>query len=155
MKLYHHIMEMEQMVVERLLAEIRANQAKMEPAKNSERRNAGQDGNLPRKDGSPSRKDDGQDGLPAREMEACLDKTEAAMETIKAMEGRYGDSHHGDGGSQKMLAAACKGMTHRAIPAPSKGHGCQGPDRDSVAAGGPKRGTLGKRHRVQPECNKK
>jgi hypothetical protein len=38
------------------------------------------------------------------------------METIEAVE----DWHHGDGGSRKMLTAARRGMTRRAIPELSK-----------------------------------
>jgi hypothetical protein len=35
----------------------------------------------------------------------------------------------------KTLAAACKGMSHCTIPALCKGHGHQGPGRDSVTGG--------------------
>jgi hypothetical protein len=65
---------------------------------------------------------------------------------IRALKERYGDRHlaiercrqlkkqtQGDDGSWKKLAAACRGMTHWAIPALCEEHGCQGPSRDSVA----------------------
>jgi hypothetical protein len=93
-------------------------------------------------------------------------KEEAAVEAYGALKERYGDRHlavgrrqqlkkrsQGDGGSRKKLAAARRGMTRRAIPAPRMGHGRQGPGRDNVARGTLKGRTFGKRHRAQPEWN--
>jgi hypothetical protein len=75
--------------------------------------------------------------------------------TVRALKKRYGDKHlavgyhqqlkkwtQGDGGSRKKLAATCRGMTRHAIPAPRKGHGCQGPGMDSVVRGVPEGRTL-------------
>jgi hypothetical protein len=59
----------------------------------------------------------------------------------------------GDGGSRKKLAAACRGMTRCAIPAPRKGHDRQGPGRDNVARGVPKGRTLKRRQRMCQECS--
>jgi hypothetical protein len=53
----------------------------------------------------------------------------------------------------KTLAAACKGMSRRAIPALHKGHGHQGPGRDSVTRGISKGQTFRKRHQARSECN--
>jgi hypothetical protein len=63
-------------------------------------------------------------------------KEDAAVETIRALEDRYGDRHlavrhrrkpkkrtQGNGGSRKKLAAARRRMTHRAVPAWRKGCG--------------------------------
>jgi hypothetical protein len=56
-------------------------------------------------------------------------KEEAAVETIRALEDRYGNQHlaigrqqpkkwiQGNGGSQKKLAASPRWITHCAIPA--------------------------------------
>jgi hypothetical protein len=44
-------------------------------------------------------------------------------------------------------------MTHHAFPAPHKGHGCQGPDKDSVGRGAPKGQTLEKRQWTCQECS--
>jgi hypothetical protein len=76
---------------------------------------------------------------------------EAAMITVRALKERYGDQHlalgrcqqlkehtHSDDGSNKKLAAANRGMTGSAIPAPRKGLGRQGPGRDSDARRAPK-----------------
>jgi hypothetical protein len=82
---------------------------------------------------------------------------EAAVKTVRALKKRYGDWHltvghsqqlkkwtQDDGGFWKKLAAAHRGMICHTIPAPCKGHGCQGPGRDSVARGAPKRWMLEK-----------
>jgi hypothetical protein len=78
-------------------------------------------------------------------------KVESAVETVRALKKRHGDRHlvirrrgqskkrtQGNDGSWKKLAAACRGRTHRAIPARCKGHGSQGPGRGNVASGVPK-----------------
>jgi hypothetical protein len=51
-----------------------------------------------------------------------------------------------------MKLAVHRGMTCRAIPAPHKQHGHQGPVRDNVARGTSKGRTFRKRCRAQPEC---
>jgi hypothetical protein len=93
-------------------------------------------------------------------------KEETAVKTVSALKRRYRDRHpaagrhrqlkkrtQGDGGSRKKLAAASRGMTRRAIPAPRKGNGHQGPGRDNVARGAPKGQTFERTCRAQPECN--
>jgi hypothetical protein len=85
------------------------------------------------------------------------------MKTVRALKKQYGDRHlavgrrrqlkkrtQGDGGSRKKLAAACRGMTCRAIPALRKGRH-QGPGRDNVARGAPKGQTLYRRRRTHQE----
>jgi hypothetical protein len=82
-------------------------------------------------------------------------KEDAAMKTFGALKKRHGDRHlvgrrrgqpkkrtQGDGGSRKQLAAACRGMARRAIPATRKGHGHQGPGKDNVVQG-PRKETSG------------
>jgi hypothetical protein len=72
-------------------------------------------------------------------------KEEAAVETTRALEGRYGDWHlaagrrcqqnkwtKSDGGSQKKLVTAHRQMMCHAVPAPRKGHGRQGPAKDDA-----------------------
>jgi hypothetical protein len=89
---------------------------------------------------------------------------EATVETIGALEGRYGDRHvavgrrrkpekwtQGGGGSRKKLAAASRRMTRHAVPAPRKGHGHQGSGKYDVV-GTPKGRTFEKR-RAQPKCS--
>jgi hypothetical protein len=83
------------------------------------------------------------------------------------MKKQYGDRHlavghrqlrkqtQGDGGSWKKLATACRGMTHRAIPALCKEHGHQGPGRNNVARGNLTGQTFRKRRRAQLECSNK
>jgi hypothetical protein len=83
------------------------------------------------------------------------------VETVGALEDRYGDRHlavrhhwqpkkhtQGDDGSLKKLAAAHRWMTRRIVPARHKGHGRQGTGRDSVARGTPKRETFRKIHQA-------
>jgi hypothetical protein len=66
-------------------------------------------------------------------------KEEATVKTVTALKKQYGNQHlaighhrqlkketQGDSGSWKKLATAHRGMTHHAVPAPSKGHGHQG-----------------------------
>jgi hypothetical protein len=66
---------------------------------------------------------------------------------IGALENRYGDRHlavghrrqpkkrtQGDSGSQQKLVPARGRLTRRAIPAPRKGHGRQGPGKDISCA---------------------
>jgi hypothetical protein len=75
-----------------------------------------------------------------------IPKEEAAVESIGALEDRYGDRHlavghrrqpkkrtQGDSGSRQKLVAARGWLTRRAIPAPRKGHGRQGPGKDMYA----------------------
>jgi hypothetical protein len=88
-------------------------------------------------------------------------KEDAAMETFGTTKKRHGDRveyrgkpnerAQGNGGSRKKSAAACRGMTGRAIPAQCKGHGrrVQGPD--NVARGTPEGPTFGKRRRSKAE----
>jgi hypothetical protein len=91
-------------------------------------------------------------------------KEEAAVENVRALKKRNGDRHlavrrrgqpkertQGSGGSQKKLAAACRGMTRSAIPARRKGQGRQVQGEENVARGAPKRSTFGKRRRATPE----
>jgi hypothetical protein len=86
---------------------------------------------------------------------------EAAVETIGALQDRYGERHlavgrrwqpkeriQGDGASRQKLSSARGRMTCRAIPAPRKGNGRQGPGRDNVAQGASKGQTFEKRHRA-------
>jgi hypothetical protein len=78
---------------------------------------------------------------------------EAAVETIRVLEYRYGDRHiavgrrrqskkwtQGDGGSRKKLAAARRRMTRHTVPARRKGRGHRGP-------------TVERRRRKGSECN--
>jgi hypothetical protein len=64
------------------------------------------------------------------------------VKTVRAVKKRYGDQHlaigcrwqlqirtSGDGGFQKKLTTARRGITHHAITAPRKGHSHQGPAR--------------------------
>jgi hypothetical protein len=64
---------------------------------------------------------------------------EAAVDTIRTQEDRYGDRHlavghrwqpkkwtQGGGGSQQKMTVASRGMTFHAIQALHKGHCCQG-----------------------------
>jgi hypothetical protein len=70
-------------------------------------------------------------------------KEEATVETFGALKEQYRDRHlavgrcqqqnkltQGNGGSWKKLAAACRWLTHHAIPARRKGHCCQGQGKD-------------------------
>jgi hypothetical protein len=73
-------------------------------------------------------------------------KEEAAVKTVRALKLRYGEQHlvvgrrrelkkrsHGDGAPPwKKLAATCRWMTHRAVPAWRKGHNHQGSGMDSI-----------------------
>jgi hypothetical protein len=90
----------------------------------------------------------------------------AALEIIGVLEDRYGDLHldvgrlrqpikwtQGGGGSRQQLATARGRVTRRAIPAPHKGHGRQGPGKDNVAQGTPKGRMFGKRREARSECN--
>jgi hypothetical protein len=93
-------------------------------------------------------------------------KEEAAEETVRGLKEPSGERHIAvrrlgllqkrtkvNGGSRKKLAAACRGMTRRAIPARRKRHGRQGPGKDNVRKGNSKERTFGKRFLAQPECN--
>jgi hypothetical protein len=93
-------------------------------------------------------------------------KEEAAVKTVRAQKKLYGDRHlaigrcrqlrkwtQGDGGSRKKLAAARRGMTHRAIPAWHKGHGHRGPGKDIVVQGTQKGRMFRKRCWAKPEWN--
>jgi hypothetical protein len=75
-----------------------------------------------------------------------------AVESIGTLEDRYWDRHRvvgrrrqlkkrtqGGGGSRKTLAAASRQMTCSDIPATRKGRSRQGPGRDSVSRGAPRR----------------
>jgi hypothetical protein len=66
-------------------------------------------------------------------------KKEAAVKPVRALKKRHGGQNlavrccqkpkkrtQGNVGSYKTLAAACRGMTCRAIPVQNKGHCCQG-----------------------------
>jgi hypothetical protein len=88
-------------------------------------------------------------------------KVEAAVETIRALKKQHGDQHlavrhcgqpkkwrQSSGASWKKLAAACRGMTRRAILAQCKGHGHQGQGQNNVARRAPKGWTFGKKHRA-------
>jgi hypothetical protein len=88
-------------------------------------------------------------------------KNEAAVETIEALEDRYGDGHlavgrrrqpkkwtQGDGGSRQKFAAARGRVTRRAVPAPRKG-----PVKDDVVCGAPKGQTFERRRRALPKRN--
>jgi hypothetical protein len=64
-----------------------------------------------------------------------VQKEEAAVETLRTLEDRYGNRHlavgccrqpKGKGGFQKQLAIICRWMTHCAVSALRKGHGRQG-----------------------------
>jgi hypothetical protein len=86
-----------------------------------------------------------------KEKEAVAEQQEVAseeptVETIKALKDRSGDQRlairhrgrpkkwtKGIGGSQQKLAVTCGRLSRGAFPAPPKGHGCQGPGRDSIA----------------------
>jgi hypothetical protein len=72
-------------------------------------------------------------------------KEEAAVESFGALKERYGDRHpavgrrrqpkkrtQDDGGSRQKLAAARGRLTRRAVRAPRKGHGRQGPGKDNI-----------------------
>jgi hypothetical protein len=52
-----------------------------------------------------------------------------------------------------MLAAACRGMAHRAIFAPYKGHSHQGPGKDDVLQGTLKGRMFVKGYRVNVRGN--
>jgi hypothetical protein len=65
--------------------------------------------------------------------------------------GRLKKQIQGNGGSWKKLASTCRGMIHHAIPARHKGHGHQGPGRDSVARGAPGGRTLERRQQTRQE----
>jgi hypothetical protein len=82
-------------------------------------------------------------------------KEEAVVETLKALEDRYGDldlaaghlrplkkQTHGSSGSQKMLATASRRLTCRVVSAPRKGHGRRGSGMDNITRGAPKGRTL-------------
>jgi Zn finger protein HypA/HybF involved in hydrogenase expression len=58
-------------------------------------------------------------------MEACLEEMQG--ETIEALKEQCGDQH--------LVVRHCGWLTCHAVPAWHKGHGHQGPDRDSVARG--------------------
>jgi hypothetical protein len=77
-------------------------------------------------------------------------KEEIAVETVRALENRYGDRHlaveccqkpkkwiQGDGGSQKKLAAVCRWMTHHAGTTWRKRHGHKEPTVDKRQWKGP------------------
>jgi hypothetical protein len=104
-------------------------------------------------------------------------KEEAVVKTVTALKTRYRDQHlavmhhgqpkkwtQGNGESQKKLAAAHRGMTHRAGVVRHERCGHTGPTveqrqqkiqtRDSVTRGTSEGQTFGKRRRVQPECSK-
>jgi hypothetical protein len=91
-------------------------------------------------------------------------KGEATMKTVKALKKGHGDRHlairrrgqpkkrtHSDGGSQKKLVAACRGMNHRAIPAQRKRHYCQRQGKDKAVPRTQKERTFGKRRQAKPE----
>jgi hypothetical protein len=87
----------------------------------------------------------------AKHREVCNE--EAAVETVGALEyqhlavGRQQPKKwtQGSGGSRRKVVAARRQMTRHAIPAPHKGHGHQGPGRDTVARGDLKGQTLERR----------
>jgi hypothetical protein len=83
-------------------------------------------------------------------------KEEVAVKYVRALKKRHGDRNlavgrhrlqkkrtQGDGGSQKKLAATCRVMTRRAIPAWRQGQG-----QDNAARGAPKGQTFGKKRRA-------
>jgi hypothetical protein len=91
-----------------------------------------------------------------------IPKEEVAVEMIRALKDRYlavgrrrqmKKRTQGDGGSRQNLAATRGRVTCRAIPAPRKGHGRQGPGKDNVVRGTPKGQTFKKRRWKGPECN--
>jgi hypothetical protein len=113
-------------------------------------------------------------------LDACLEKMEAnpgelqpvavhqevpkeeVVEMIGALKDQYlAVGHHqqtkkrthGDGGSQRKLAATRGQFTCRAVPAPCKGHGLQGPGRDTVARRALKGRALERRRWMHQECN--
>jgi hypothetical protein len=96
-----------------------------------------------------------QSGVVAEHQE--VPKEETAVETIGALEDRYGDRYiavgsrrqpkkrtQGDDGSREKLVAARRRMTRRAIPARRKGRSHEGPtvekrrwkDRNAISASG-------------------
>jgi hypothetical protein len=93
-------------------------------------------------------------------------KEDAAVNIVRALKKWYRDWHlavghrsqlkkwtQGIGGSRKKLAAACRGMTRRATPAPRKGHSHQGPGKDNVVQETRKGRPFGKRRWAQPEAH--
>jgi hypothetical protein len=95
-------------------------------------------------------------GKVENKMEADLE--EAAVETIGALRDRSRDRrllvrrrgrpknlNQGDGGLRQKLAVTRGRITRRAIPAPCKAHGLQGPGRDNVASGASEGRTLQER----------
>jgi hypothetical protein len=91
-------------------------------------------------------------------------KEEAPVKTVRALKKRHGDRNlavrhrrqlkkrtQGNGGSRKKLAAACRGVTRRAIPAQRKGHYCQVQGKDKAVSRTEKGRTFGKRHLAKPE----
>jgi hypothetical protein len=91
-------------------------------------------------------------------------KIEAAVETFGALKERLRDQHlavrccgqlkkwtQGNCGSQKKLAATCRGMTGHAGVVRRKGHSCQGPGKDSVVQGTQKERTFGRRYQAKLE----
>jgi hypothetical protein len=105
-------------------------------------------------------------GVDPEEMKSVMEhqgvpKEGAAVEMIGALKERYRDWHlsighrqqpkkraQGDGGSWKKLAAACRQMTHHAIPASRRGHGRRCSSRVSVAREARKGSTLKRRQRM-------
>jgi hypothetical protein len=88
-------------------------------------------------------------------------KEDAAVKTLRSLKERCGDQHsavgrrrllkkraQNDCESRKKLAAHRRWMTRRPVPALRKGHGRQGPDRDSVARGALKGRTFKRRQRT-------
>jgi hypothetical protein len=97
---------------------------------------------------------------------AVHQKSLMKVENVGALEDQYGDWNltaglcrqpkkrtQGNGGSWKMLAVTRGRMTRHAIPAPCKGHGRQGPDKDDVVRGTPKGRTFEKTRRARPKSN--
>jgi hypothetical protein len=93
-------------------------------------------------------------------------KEEAAVETIGALEDRYGDRHldvgqrrqpkkriRDDSEFRQKIASARGLLTNRVIPESRKGHGRQGPGRENVAKGAAKGRTFERRRRTRQECN--
>jgi hypothetical protein len=78
-------------------------------------------------------------------------KEKSTVKTVIALKRQHGDWHlavrccdqpkkqtQRNCGSGKKLAAACRGMTCRPIPAWRKGHSCQGSGQDNVTRRAPK-----------------
>jgi hypothetical protein len=86
---------------------------------------------------------------------------EATLETTTALEDQYGDRNRAigsrrqlkkgiqdDHGSWKKMATTHRRMTRHVVPAPVKGHGHQGPVKDGVVSGTPKRQTFENRRQA-------